>query len=391
MKILSINAGSSSCKFQMYDMPSKEILITGVFERIGLEKSFYSYKINGEKFEKEALLSSHDVAVEILINELIDNKIINDLSEIDGVGHRVVHGGDKYSSSVIITEDVISVIEEMCDLAPLHNPANLMGIRAFMSKCPNAINVAVFDTAFHQTMDEVSYIYPVVYEWYEKYGVRKYGFHGISHNYLTDYFINYLGKKDVNLITCHIGNGGSISAIKEGKCIDTSMGFGPNAGLVMGTRCGDIDTSIVPYMVSKGFELSDVISDMTKKSGLLGISGLSSDCRDIIDGVNNNDSRCILARDLFVEKVVSYIASYFVKLGSVDGIIFTAGVGENSIEMRESIMNKLGALGIKLDSSANNVRGQFALISSEESLIKCYVLPTDEEVMIALDTYDLIK
>ncbi len=392
MKILSVNAGSSSLKFQMYEMPEEKVLISGVFERIGINDSFYTIKLNGEKTKKEAVLNNHEDAVKILIQELFDNKVINSLEEINGVGHRVVHGGSKYANSVIINEDVIDTIKSLFDLAPLHNPANLLAINAFTEALPNINQVAVFDTSFQQTMEDTEYIYPVPYEWYTEYGVRKYGFHGISHNYLKDKMSQILGKEDFKLITCHLGGGCSIEAIKDGKCIDTSLGFSPNSGLMMGTRCGDIDSQMIPYVMDKsGMSLEQVMSDLTKKSGFIGVSGISSDSRDIEDGVNKGDKRCILAQQMFVNRCVDYIAKYYVKLEGVDAICFAAGLGENSITTRAQIIEKLKVLGIKLSEERNNVRGKETLISTDDSTVPVWIIPTDEELMIAKDTYNLIK
>ena len=392
MKILSVNAGSSSLKFQMYEMPEEKVLISGVFERIGLDNSLYTIKLNGEKIKKEANLSNHKDAVRILINELLENKVIKSLDEIKGVGHRVVHGGDKYAKSTIITEDVIKTIDELSSLAPLHNPANLMGILAFKEEIPNAVSVAVFDTAFHQTMPKESYLYATPYEWFTNYGVRRYGFHGISHDYLTESLKKILDNDKPTLITCHLGNGGSITAVKDGQCFDTSLGFSPNAGLVMGTRSGDIDSSIIPYIMNKTDKsLEDVMNDLSKKSGYLGISGISSDSRDIEEGIKNNNERCILAFHLFIKRVIEYIAKYYVELGHVDAICFAGGIGENSITTREAILKGLECLGIKIDNEANNIRGEFKLITKKSSTIPCYVIPTDEEVMIARDTYNFIE
>ena len=392
MKILSVNAGSSSLKFQMYEMPEEKVLISGVFERIGINDSFYTIKINGEKIKKEAVLNNHEDAVNILIEELFDNKVIETLEEIEGVGHRVVHGGSKYSSSVVINEDVVDTIESLFDLAPLHNPANLLAIKAFQKSLPEVSQVAVFDTSFQQTMEEVDYIYPVPYEWFEKYGIRKYGFHGISHNYLANRMSEILGKDEFRLITCHLGGGCSIEAIKDGKCVDASLGFSPNAGLMMGTRSGDIDSQIIPFVMNKsGKSLEEVMNDLTKKSGFLGVSGTSSDSRDIEDGVNNGDERCTLAQKMFVNRCIDYIAKYYVKLGGVDAICFAAGLGENSITTRKQIIDGLKALGIKLDDERNNVRGKETLISSDDSTVPVWIIPTDEEVMIARDTYNFVK
>ena len=390
MKILSVNAGSSSLKFQMYEMPEEKVLISGVFERIGIENSFYTIKLNGEKIKKEVVLSNHTDAVKILTNELLENNIVSDLSEIKAIGHRMVHGGEKYASSVLLTEDVITAVEELSDLAPLHNPANLVGVRAFKEVIPSAVAVGVFDTAFHQTMEEENFLYPVPYEWYKEYGVRKYGFHGTSHKYVSEKMTSILGKEENKIITCHIGNGGSLAAVKNGKCIDTSMGFTPNAGIIMGSRSGDIDASLIPFVMKKtGMNISEIDNALNKKSGLLGISGVSSDSRDIEDGIKSGNDRCKLAQEMYVNKIVKYIAEYYVELGGADAIVFTAGVGENSITTRKQIIDKLACLGIKLDEERNNVRAEVALISTDDSSVKVYVIPTDEEVMIARDTYKL--
>lgn len=391
MIILSINAGSSSLKFTGFDMPSEKVLISGVFERIGIDGSFYTIKINGEKIKKEVPLKSHEDAVKILTEELINYNIVKDLSEIKGVGHRVVHGGDKYADSTIINKHVTDTIRELFHLAPLHNPANLMGIEAFQEYIPEATAVAVFDTGFPQTMPEENYLYAVPYEWYEKYGVRRYAFHGISHQYITEYMQNYLGKKDVNLITCHLGNGSTVFSIKDGKCFDTSLSFSTNSGLVMGTRSGDIDPYIVPYMMKEsGMTMEKVLNDLNKKSGLLGVSGVSSDSRDIEEGINAGNRRCELAQKLFVNRVVGYIAKLWCPLDGCDAICFAGGIGENSIMTRKQIIEGLTSLGIELDEEANDVRGEFRLITKEGSKIPCYIVPTDEELMIARDTYRLI-
>ena len=336
------------------------------------------------------VLSNHTDAVKILTNELLENNIVSDLSEIKAIGHRMVHGGEKYASSVLLTEDVITAVEELSDLAPLHNPANLVGVRAFKEVIPSAVAVGVFDTAFHQTMEEENFLYPVPYEWYKEYGVRKYGFHGTSHKYVSEKMASILGKEETKIITCHIGNGGSLAAVKNGKCIDTSMGFTPNAGIIMGSRSGDIDASLIPFVMKKtGMNISEIDNALNKKSGLLGISGVSSDSRDIEDGIKSGNDRCKLAQEMYVNKIVKYIAEYYVELGGADAIVFTAGVGENSITTRKQIIDKLACLGIKLDEQRNNVRAEVALISTDDSSVKVYVIPTDEEVMIARDTYKL--
>lgn len=393
MKVLSVNAGSSSLKFQMYEMPEEKVLISGVFERIGLDNSFYTLKINGEKIKKEADLKNHEVAVNIVINELLDNNIISSLDEIKGVGHRIVHGADKFSKSVVLTEEILKEIEEFNDLAPLHNPANIMGVRAFMKAIPTSIQVGCFDTAFHQTMREDRFLYAIPYEMYEKYGIRKYGFHGMSHRYVSERVNDILDKEFSNVIVCHLGNGGSISAIRDGHCVDTTMGFTPNAGIVMGSRSGDIDYSIIPYIMSKTkMSIEEVDNMLNKQSGMLGISGVSSDFRDIDEKIAEKHKRSIMAHYLYVNSIVGYIAKFYVELGGVDAICFTAGVGENAPHIRRMVLDRLSCLGIKVDREANDeIRfGKEGLITREDSKVPCYVIPTDEEVIIARDTANLI-
>lgn len=392
MRVLAINAGSSSLKFQMYEMPEEKVIISGVFERIGVGNSFYSIKINGEKIRKELELKNHDEAVSFLIQELFDNNVVKSLDEISGIGHRVVHGGNKYTGSVVITDEVLKDIEDLSSLAPLHNPANLIGINACMKLIPNAVQVAVFDTAFHQTMEKEAYIYAIPYEWYSEYNVRKYGFHGTSHKYLANRMSEILNTKESKVITCHLGNGGSISAIKDGKCIDTSMGFTPNAGIMMGTRSGDVDVTIIPYVMEKtNKSLTEVLDDLNKKSGYLGVSGISSDSRDIENGIESGDERCILSQRMFVRRIVEYISRYYVILGGVDAICFAGGIGENSPKTRKDVIDSLAVLGIKLDEESNNIKGVERIITTKDSKVPCYIVPTDEEVMIARDTVSFIK
>lgn len=391
MKILSVNAGSSSLKFQLYEMPEELVLISGVFERIGIDNSFYTIKMNGEKIKKEVELNDHKQAFEILVNELINNKVISSCDEIKAIGHRTVQGGEKYDHTVVIDDSVIDDMVKYSPLAPLHNPAAITGIRAAQEVFGDAVQTAVFDTAFHATMDEVNYIYPVPYEWYTLYGVRKYGMHGTSHRYVSLRINEILGRDDTKVITCHIGNGASISAVVNGKCVDTSMGLTPNAGVMMGSRCGDIDCSIVPYIMEQtGMTPNEIDTVLNKKSGLLGVSGVSSDSRDIEDGIIEGNSKCVLAQNMYVRRIINYIAMYFVEMGGADAIVFTAGVGENSAATRKQIVDGLSALGIKLDEKANDCRGKEVLISSNDSSVKCYVIPTDEELMIARDTYKLV-
>lgn len=393
MKVLSVNAGSSSLKFQMYEMPEEEVLISGVFERIGLDNSFYTIKINGEKIEKKRDFKNHGDAINKLIDELLENKVIKSLDEIKGVGHRIVHGGDKFSKSVVLNESILKEIEELNDLAPLHNPANVMGVREFSKAIPSAVQVGCFDTAFHQTMKEDRYVYATPYEWYEKYGVRRYGFHGMSHRYVSEKISEILDKEFCNVIVCHLGNGGSISAVRDGRCIDTSMGFTPNSGIVMGSRSGDIDYGIIQFISKKtGKSIEEIDTDLNKSSGMLGISGVSSDFRDIDKKIGEHHKPSILAHHIYVNSIVGYIAKYFVELGGVDAICFTAGVGENAPHIRRMVLDRLSCLGIKVDKKVNDeIRfGKEGIITKDDSSVPCYVIPTNEEVMIARDTANLI-
>ena len=391
MKILAVNCGSSSLKFQMYEMPEEKVLISGNFERIGLDNSFYSYKINGEKTKKEATFTNHSEAVQILVKELLENNIVDSLDEIKGIGHRVVQGADRFDKSVLVTDDVINTIDELSSLAPLHNPAALVGIKAFQELVKEAKHVVVFDTAFHQTMAKETYLYALPESWYKEYGVRKYGAHGTSHKYITKVMKEYYNENK-KLIICHIGSGCSITAVKDGKCVDTSMGFTPNAGLIMGTRCGDIDASIIPYMMDKAnMSTSDIDKAINKESGFKGITSGVVDSRDIENGVANGDEKCILAQKMFVRSIVNYIAKYYVLLNGADAICFTAGIGERSPLTRKHIMDDLSCLGVVVDEEANKAFGDFAKISASDSKIDCFTVPTDEEGMIAFDTYNLVK
>ncbi|KFZ27386.1 MAG: Acetate kinase [Candidatus Izimaplasma bacterium HR2] len=392
MKIIAVNAGSSSLKFQLLDMPSENVLISGIVERIGQDKSVMKIKLNGDKLVENLVIKDHSVAVDLLLKQLIELKVVTSLDEIDGVGHRVVHGGEAFTDSVLITDDVIKAIEDVSDLAPLHNPANLTGIFAFQKALPHIKGVAVFDTAFHQTMEEEVYLYGVPYDWYEKYGVRKYGFHGTSHKFVSLKAAELLGKKpeDVNIVVLHLGNGASLCAVKGGISVDTSMGFTPLAGILMGTRSGDIDPAIVEYIVEKENKtVKEVISDLNKKSGYLGMSRNSSDSRDLWTATHGGDRQSIKAIKKQVKMICDYVASYYVTMGGIDAICFTAGVGENAIFTRQLIANRLAPLGVKLDIERNYVRSVEALISADDSKIKLFLLPTDEEVMIARDTLRL--
>ena len=391
MIILSVNAGSSSLKFSLFEMPEGVELVNGYFEKIGLSDSFYSIKVNGEKIIRDKRVDTHKKAVEYLCEELIENGIINSMDEIKGIGHRIVNGGPKYKESILIDDDFIKEFENLIEYAPLHNPAHLVGIKAFKETLPNVKNVCVFDTAFHQTMDEVNYLYPVPYEWYTKYGIRKYGAHGTSHRFVYKTICEKLQRDDLKVISCHIGSGASLCAIDGGKVLDTSMGFTPLAGIMMGTRCGDVDASIIPYIMKKeNLNIDEVINILNKKSGLLGISGVSSDSRDIENGIKEGNERCILAQDMYVQKIANYIAMYNNLLNNADVIVFTAGVGENSVQTRQMIVDKIHSLGVSLDKELNNCRGVLRKISNEDSRIPVYIVPTNEELMIAKDTYELI-
>lgn len=392
MKILSVNAGSSSLKFTLFEMPEEKVIVSGTFEKIGLNSSIYTIKYNGEKIKKECVLNTHKDAVNVLMEELLNLNIIKSYDEIEGVGHRVVQGADKYSKSVIIDEEVCKDIVKFTPLAPIHNPANLIGIESFKEVLKNVKQVGVFDTAFHQTMKESEYLYPLPLEWKEKYGVRKYGFHGTSHRFISETMKEYL-KKDAKIISCHIGNGASLSAIKDGICVDTSMGFTPLAGLMMGTRSGDIDASIVPYLCDKlNLSASEIINKFNKESGLLAITGVSSDLRDVESEYLNGNERCKLGLEMYSRKIVNYISMYNTLLDGAEYIVFTAGVGENSPIVRGLVCEKLKALGVEIDKNLNEeMFGKFGEISSNNSKIKVFVVPTNEELMIARDTYDLIK
>lgn len=397
MKILVINCGSSSLKYQLIDMSNEEVLAKGLVERIGIEGARIKHETTGkEKQVIETPMQDHKRALELVMESLTNSEYgaISSLDEISAVGHRVVHGGEDFAESVVIDDEVMKAIEDNVEVAPLHNPPNIMGIKACEKLLPNVKQVAVFDTAFHQTMPEVNYIYALPYEYYEKYKVRRYGFHGTSHKYITARAAEMLNidKDKVNLITCHLGNGSSIAAIKEGKSIDTSMGFTPLEGLAMGTRSGDLDPAILSFIMEKeNLDAEEMNNVLNKKSGVLGISGVSSDFRDIEDEAAKGNHRAQLALDIFEQRVRKYIGAYMSELDHVDGIVFTAGVGENSIEMRKSIAGGLKSFGVEIDDERNNVRGEDRIISSDNSKIKVLVVPTNEELMIAIDTLNLIK
>ena len=390
MKILTVNAGSSSLKFTLFEMPEEKAIASGLFEKIGLNGSSYTIKYNGEKITKEYDLKDHSVAVKKLMDELIALGIIYSLDEIEGVGHRILHGAQEFSEPTVLNMDVVQAISKYNELGPLHNPANLMGATSFIEALPNVTNVGVFDTAFHQTMDEEEFLYPVPFEWYQDYGIRKYGFHGTSHKYIWKFMSEVLGSS-AKIISCHIGNGGSLCAIKGGKVVDTTMGFTPLAGIMMGSRSGDIDPSIIPFIMKKLNKSADeIITMLNKNSGLLGVSGVSSDSRDVEAGANEGNERCLLAERMYAQKIANFIAMYNNLLDGADAIVFTAGVGENSINMRKMIIERIHSLGVMVNDELNKVRGEFRKISTDESKIALYVVPTNEELMIAMDTYNII-
>ncbi len=391
-KVMSINAGSSSLKFQLFEMPQEEVLVSGLIERIGFEDAYFTIKINGKKDKKVLPIKDHKAGVDILLNSLIENNIIKSLDEINGVGHRMVQGGDKFKESVKVEENTIAQVSEFNDLAPLHNPAAIVGYEAFKKALPNVGHVLVFDTSFHSTMKDDSFVYALPYEWYEKYGVRRYGYHGTSHRFVSEEAIKEfkLGKGN-KIISCHIGNGASVTAILDGKCVDTSMGFTPLSGVVMGTRSGDVDPAIITYVMKKtGMSAEEVVNSMNKKSGLLGVSGISSDSRDIEDAIKEGNKRAELAQEIQIKSIVKTVGSYMAELNGCDLLIFTAGIGENGIDFRKDVCNRLSNLGVEIDEEANNFRGEFKVISKPTSKIKVVVIPTNEELVIARDTTKLL-
>ncbi|WP_026906470.1 acetate kinase [Paucisalibacillus globulus] len=390
--VLAINAGSSSLKFQLIQMPEETVKAKGLVERIGLPEAVFTIEINENKDKNVTDIPDHEVAVKLLLEKLTTSGVIQSLDEIDAVGHRVVHGGEKFSDSVVITDQVIKDIEEVSELAPLHNPANLTGIRAFRDVLPNIPMVAVFDTAFHQTMKPKSYLYSLPYEYYEKYGIRKYGFHGTSHKYVSGRAAELMNRpvEDLRLISCHLGNGASIAAIKGGESMDTSMGFTPLAGVTMGTRSGNIDPALIPYIMEKtGKTAEEVVDVLNKESGMLALSGFSSDLRDIEQQAETNN-RAELALDVFAGRIHKYIGSYAARMSGIDAVVFTAGVGENSDVIRAKVLNGLEFMGIYWDPTLNHAaRGKESFISYPHSPVKVIVIPTNEEVMIARDVIRL--
>ena len=396
MKILVINAGSSSLKYQLMDSASHDVLAKGLCERIGIDgRLTHKVPSKARKKEFEIPMPTHSEAIASVLDALVspEHGVIKDVKEIDAVGHRVVHGGEKFAASALITDDVMKALEECIPLAPLHNPANITGIQACQKVMPGVPMVAVFDTAFHQTMPEKAYLYALPYEYYEKDKVRRYGFHGTSHRYVTARAAAMLGKKaeDVKIITCHLGNGSSVAAVDGGKSVDTSMGFTPLAGLPMGTRSGDLDAGILEYLMTKyGMDIKEMLNILNKKSGVLGISGVSSDFRDLEDAAKGGNHRAELALESFQYNVKKLIGAYAAAMGGVDAIVFTAGVGENDAATRMAVASGLEFMGVKMDAEANNTRGKETVISAADSKVKVLLIPTDEELMIATDTAEIV-
>ena len=396
MKILVINCGSSSLKYQLIDMDGEKVLCKGLCERIGMESSMITHEANGHKATTPAIFPTHTEAFAEVVKKMTtgEGKCIDDVSEISAIGHRVVHGGEKFKASCLITDEVINTIRELSPLAPLHNPAGILGIEAARKVFGNVPMVAVFDTAFHSTMPPKAYMYAIPYEYYEKYGVRRYGFHGTSHKYVSQRAAAMLGKpiEELKLISCHLGNGSSVTAIDGGKSVDTSMGFTPLAGLPMGTRCGDIDAGILEYLMNKhGYNIDEMLSILNKKSGVLGISGVSSDFRDLEAAAPQGNQRAQLALDSFDYNVKKLIGAYAAAMGGVDAIIFTAGVGENGPDTRANVVSGLEYMGVKLDAEKNNTRGKEVDVATDDSKVRVLVIPTNEELMIAMDTAAIVK
>ena len=396
MKILVLNCGSSSLKYQLINMETEEVLASGKYERIGEDEAFITHKVNGQKIEIKHPAKTHEEAVDFTLKQLIspEYKVIDSLDEISAIGHRLVHGGEKINKSVIITDEVVEVLKECIDLAPLHNPAGIIGIEACKKVMPGKPMVGVFDTAFHQTMPKERYIYPIPYEYYKKYGIRKYGFHGTSHMYVSQRLAEIVGKdiSELKIVTCHLGQGSSICAVEGGKSVDTSMGLTPLAGIPMVTRSGDLDPSVVTFLMKKeGWTAEEAENMLNKKSGVQGISGLAPDFREIEAASYGDNERAEIAIEKFKYEIASYIAKYAVAMNGVDYIVFTGGVGENQINIRRGICEKIEFMGVKIDVEANNVRGEEKEISAPDSKVKVYLVPTNEELMIAKETARLIK
>lgn len=396
MKVLVINCGSSSLKYQLIDSDTEAVIAKGLCERIGIDGKLTHQTMGKDKYTVDAAMPDHNAAVKFVLDALLDTDkgAIASLSEIDAVGHRIVHGGEKFANSVVITDEVMAAIEECNDLAPLHNPANILGVRACQEAMPGVKHVAVFDTAFHQTMPAKAYLYGLPKEYYEKYGVRRYGFHGTSHSFVSKRLAELAGLDYNNskMIVCHIGSGASISAIKDGKSIDTSMGMTPLEGLVMGTRSGDIDPAIIEFICQKeNISVSEMTTILNKKSGVLGLSGVSNDFRDLVDARESGNKDAANALDVLVYRIVKYIGAYYMALGGLDAIALTAGAGENNKEVREMIMEGISALGVKIDEKANQTRGEEILLSTKDSKVPVWIVPTNEELAIARETARLVK
>jgi acetate kinase len=393
MKIFVVNTGSSSLKYQLIEMTGEAVISKGLVERIGGEGSSMTYTVKGEKCKLEKTIPNHTDAIKLVFEVLKEKNVLEDVNEIDAVGHRVVHAGEKYSGSVMITEDVMKALDECSFFAPLHNPPNIKGIRACQAVLPDVPMVGVFDTAFHQTMPDYVYMYALPYELYEKYRVRRYGFHGTSHRYVSQVAIDLLGKKDSKIVSCHLGNGASVCAIQNGKSLDTSMGHTPTGGLIMGTRCGDVDPALIPILENvEGLSAKQIDDVMNKKSGMLGVSGISNDFRDLETAFHDGNRRAKLALEMFDYRLKKFIGAYTIAMGGLDALIFTAGIGENDYETRYEACKGLEFMGLYLDVEKNKtVRGELAEISLPESKVKVYVIPTNEELMIARDTMEIVK
>lgn len=390
-KIISVNAGSSSLKFQLFQMPEEKVLTSGIVDRIGFQDATFTIVVNGEKVKSTMPILEHTTAVNLLLSALVEHKIVSSLDEIVAAGHRVVQGGDVFSCSVAVNEEVEKQVEEFSELAPLHNPANLIGYRAFREKLPHCKHAFVFDTAFHQTMTRENFLFPIPYEYYTEHKVRRYGAHGTSHQYVANRCAELLGKdiKDTKIITCHLGNGASVSAIDGGKCINTSMGFTPLGGLMMGTRSGDLDPSVITYLGKKlNVSFDEMNTILNKKSGMLGVSGISSDARDIENGVANKDERCIITTELYLNRLLNIVGGYFLQLNGLDAIVFTGGIGENDTQLREDFARATSnVLNLNLDYELNaKSRGKELLLSKDGASVKCFLIPTNEELVIARDT-----
>ena len=396
MKILVLNCGSSSLKYQLIDMTTENVLAKGNYERIGQNNSFLTHKVNGEKHVFENPVKDHNEAIQFVLNQLMSNEygVIKNINEISGVGHRIVHGGEKFTKSTIVDENVVEEIRNCIPLAPLHNPAAILGIEACRNLMPDVKMVTVFDTAFHQTMPKKAYIYPIPYKYYEKYGIRRYGAHGTSHKYVANRVAELIGKdlKELKIVTCHLGQGASLAAVKNGICVDTSMGLTPLAGIPMGTRSGDLDPSVITFLMNKeNLTANEVIEILNKESGVYGISGISPDFRDIEEAAANGNERAILALDIYAYLVAQFIAKYIVSMSGIDTIVFTAGVGERGPETRKDICNYLKCFGVEIDEKVNDCKGEEIKISTDNSKVSVYVVPTNEELMIARETLELIK